>query len=121
MNGMQLFDMHSHILPGIDDGAKTVEDSLELLSCLKNQGVTNVCLTPHFYTNEISLEDFIAERAEKFEKFKTHIPNGMNIVLGTEVYVTKYLFNNENIKGINYGNSNYILTEFPYNATFSDN
>ena len=39
----------------------------------------------------------------------------------TEVYVTKYLFNNENIKGINYGNSNYILTEFPYNATFSDN
>lgn len=78
MNGMQLFDMHSHILPGIDDGAKTVEDSLELLSCLKNQGVTNVCLTPHFYTNEISLEDFIAERAEKFEKFKPHIPNGMN-------------------------------------------
>ena len=35
MNGMQLFDMHSHILPGIDDGAKTVEDSLELLSVLK--------------------------------------------------------------------------------------
>lgn len=121
MNGMQLFDMHSHILPGIDDGAKTIEDSLELLSCLKKQGVTNVCLTPHFYTNEISLEDFIAERAEKFEKFKPHIPNGMNIVLGTEVYVTKYLFNNENIKGINYGKSNYILTEFPYNATFSDN
>lgn len=121
MNGMQLFDMHSHILPGIDDGAKTIEDSLELLSCLKNQGVTNVCLTPHFYTNEISLEDFIAERAEKFEKFKPHIPNGMNIVLGTEVYVTKYLFNNENIKGINYGNSNYILTEFAYNSTFSGN
>lgn len=64
---MQLFDMHSHILPGIDDGAETVEDSLELLSCLEKQGVTNVCLTPHFYTNEISLEDFIAERAEKFE------------------------------------------------------
>ena len=41
----------------------------------------------HFYTNEISLEDFIAERAEKFEKFKPHIPNGVNIVLGTEVYL----------------------------------
>ena len=90
MNGMQLFDMHSHILPGIDDGAKTIEDSLELLSCLKKQGVTNVCLTPHFYTNEISLEDFIAERAEKFEKFKPHIPNGMNIVLGTEVSDNSY-------------------------------
>lgn len=66
--------MHSHILPGIDDGAKTVEDSLELLSCLKNQGVTNICLTPHFYTNEISLEDFIAERAEKFENSSRTFP-----------------------------------------------
>ena len=60
VNGMQLFDMHSHILPNIDDGAKTLEDSLKLLSCLEKQGVTNVCLTPHFYTNEISIEDFMA-------------------------------------------------------------
>ena len=43
-------------------------------------GSNEVCLTPHFYTNEISLEDFIAERAEKFEKFKPHIPDGVNIV-----------------------------------------
>ena len=84
MNGMQLFDMHSHILPGIDDGAKTVEDSLELLSCLKNQGVTNVCLTPHFYTNEISLEDFIAERAEKFKHLDSFYIIFCNCLIATE-------------------------------------
>ena len=55
---MQLYDMHSHILPGIDDGAPSVEKSLVILNELKKQGVTNVCLTPHFYTNEISAEDF---------------------------------------------------------------
>ena len=54
---MQLYDMHSHILPGIDDGAPSVEKSLVILNELKKQGVTNVCLTPHFYTNEISAED----------------------------------------------------------------
>ena len=45
---MQLYDMHSHILPAFDDGAKTVEDSLALIDCLKRQGVRNICLTPHF-------------------------------------------------------------------------
>ena len=44
---MQLYDMHSHILPGIDDGAPSVEKSLVILNELKKQGVTNVCLTPH--------------------------------------------------------------------------
>ena len=59
---MQLYDMHSHILPGIDDGAPSVEKSLVILNELKKQGVTNVCLTPHFYTNEISAEDFAAHK-----------------------------------------------------------
>ena len=35
---MQLFDVHSHILPAFDDGAKTIEDSLDLIACLKKQG-----------------------------------------------------------------------------------
>ena len=46
---MQLFDVHTHILPAFDDGAKTIEDSLELIACLKKQGICNICLTPHFY------------------------------------------------------------------------
>ena len=62
---MQLYDMHSHILPGIDDGAPSVEKSLVILNELKKQGITNVCLTPHFYTNEISAEDFAAKRQHK--------------------------------------------------------
>ncbi len=116
---MQLYDMHSHILPDFDDGAQTIEDSLSLLGCLEKQGVTNVCFTPHFYTNEMSLDDFISRRAEAFENFIPHKPSGVNIVLGAEVYVTRYLFNNADLSGLTYGNSKYILTEFAYNATFS--
>ncbi len=40
-------DFHSHILPGIDDGAKTVEDSMQLLRELEKQGVERVITTPH--------------------------------------------------------------------------
>ena len=117
---MQLYDMHSHILPAFDDGAATVKDSLALIECLKKQGIRNICLTPHFYTHEMSVEDFISSRKEAFERFRPHIPDDVNIVLGTEVYVTQYLFNSNDLSGLTYGKSKYILTEYGYNSTFND-
>lgn len=111
--------MHSHILPEFDDGARSVEESLRLIDCLRKQGITNICLTPHFYTNEQSLEDFVEKRKEAFEKFKPFIPDDINIVLGTEVYVTRYLFGNNDLSQLTYGNSRYILTEFAYDSRFS--
>ena len=59
---MNFYDMHSHILPGIDDGCKTVEESLTIINRHIKNGVKNICLTPHFYTNEESIEDFISRR-----------------------------------------------------------
>ena len=117
---MQLYDMHSHILPEFDDGAKSVEEALTLINVLKKQGVNNICLTPHFYTHEMSLEDFLESRNKAFEKFKPYIPEDVNIVLGTEVYVTRYLFGNNDLSKLTYGNSRYILTEFGYNSRFSE-
>ena len=40
-------DMHSHLLPGIDDGAKNIEDSLELISQLAAMGYKHLITTPH--------------------------------------------------------------------------
>ena len=40
-------DMHSHLIPGIDDGSKTMEESLELISRLKNFGLRKLITTPH--------------------------------------------------------------------------
>ena len=117
---MELYDMHSHILPGFDDGAKTVEESLTLIDSLRKQGVRNICLTPHFYTNELSLEDYLAERQEAFDAFAPFIPDDINVVLGCEVYITDYLFNNNDLSGITYGKSRYILTEFSYSTVFNE-
>ena len=41
-------DVHSHILFGIDDGSRTISESIELLKKLKSVGFNNVILTPHF-------------------------------------------------------------------------
>lgn len=40
-------DIHSHLLPGIDDGAKTFEDTLSLIKSLQSFGITQIITTPH--------------------------------------------------------------------------
>ena len=43
-----MIDFHSHILPGIDDGSKSVEMSLQMIEALSAQGVDTICATSHF-------------------------------------------------------------------------
>lgn len=44
-----MYDLHSHILPGIDDGAASVEESLALIKLAADQGVTHIVATPHIH------------------------------------------------------------------------
>lgn len=52
-------DMHSHFIPGIDDGAKTIEDSLTLLRAMKDMGYNTIITTPHvmidYYPNTTAI------------------------------------------------------------------
>ena len=52
-------DLHCHILPGIDDGARDVETSIALLSMEKEQGVDRIVFTPHFRCDDIGLDEFL--------------------------------------------------------------
>lgn len=114
-----LYDMHTHILPGIDDGAKSVEDSLTLINKLRRAGVSHICLTPHFYTHKESIKDFLARRNKAFAELSSYVSDDVTLYLGAEVYVTKYLFSNEDdLKSVCYSGTKYMLTEFPYSSTF---
>ena len=44
-----LTDMHCHVLPGVDDGCHTIEESLETLKAAASQGITTMIATPHFH------------------------------------------------------------------------
>lgn len=57
-------DLHTHILPGMDDGAHDADESLAMLRMERDQGVTAVVLTPHFYFERESVRHFL-ERREK--------------------------------------------------------
>lgn len=53
-----MIDFHTHILPGIDDGAKSLEESLSLLKMEQEQGVDTIVLTPHYFHERQSLMSF---------------------------------------------------------------
>ena len=86
-----MIDIHSHILFGVDDGAKTIEDSLALIEEMYNQGVKIFILTPHRRKN--MFEKSKQEIEENFKKLKQAVKEKYNdlirIYLGTEIYYTE--------------------------------
>lgn len=117
---MTYYDMHSHILPQLDDGSESLEMSLEIIERLRKQNVKNICFTPHYYSNEESISDFVSHRELSLKELSPHIPEDVNYCVGAEVYVTRYLFNNSDLSPLCYGNSDYILCEFSFGNDFGE-
>ena len=61
-------DLHSHILPQLDDGSDSVEMSLAMLYQMAEQGVDVVCATSHYYAKYNSIPAFCERRAEAMER-----------------------------------------------------
>lgn len=112
-----LIDFHSHILPGIDDGSASVEESIALLEMEAKQGVTHVVATPHFYAQHDSPENFLRRRAEAKalldEKLKKH-PGLPEISLGAEVYFFHGISDSELLPELTIDNKRFILIEMPF-------
>lgn len=108
-----MFDIHSHILPAVDDGAKNLEESIALLEIMKNQGITDVMATPHFYPYEHSLSDFKEITASAYKELLTAISDKdlPNVYLGCEILYFDGLAFSEEIEEFCLGGSKYILIE----------
>ena len=107
------FDIHSHILPDVDDGAKTLEESLELLKALKEQGVTAVLATPHFYPQEDNLIEFTQKCDKAFDLLNIEAQNKdlPIILMGSEMLYFKGISESTSLKELCLSNSNYLLLE----------
>lgn len=111
-----MIDLHSHILPGVDDGAQNLTDSLEMAQKAIDQGITHLMCTPHHnngkYNNPADkvIQGVIALQKELDQR-------GMNLTLleGQEVRLTEFLLTvikREEILFTDVTNT-YLLIEFP--------
>ncbi|MEO8090542.1 MAG: CpsB/CapC family capsule biosynthesis tyrosine phosphatase [Gemmatimonadales bacterium] len=108
-----MIDLHSHLLPGVDDGSRSVEQSVKVLFEMARQGVTDVCLTPHVRSARaeagpppVHLRAFEALRAQAPQMPRLH--RGAEVMLDRPLTRPVALARNLTVAG-----TRYILVEFP--------
>lgn len=113
-------DIHSHILPGIDDGSQSVEESLRLLRASAAQGVGTMVATPHFYARHNTPENFLAIRAAAREKLARAVERAKDanelprICCGAEVAYFSGLGSCEQLPQLCIEGTNVLLLEMPF-------
>lgn len=113
-----MIDIHTHVLPHIDDGSKSIHMSISMLRESYSQGVTALAATPHFYIKNDDIESFLSKRDQAFKALKKEISSYTDIphiYLGAEVYYFNGIGSYENIEKLTFNNTNYILLEMPFN------
>ncbi len=108
-----MVDIHSHILPCLDDGSRSVEESLELLRLMKKQGIDKVFATPHFYPQIHNFEEFTASVFESLNVLNDNIKfNSLpEIYLGSELLHFSGMGDSDSLTEFCFEGSSYLLLE----------
>lgn len=112
-----IIDFHSHILPGIDDGSRSVEMSMEMLRRSAQQGVRHMVATPHFYPRYDSPEHFLRKREEAELRLREAMAeeSGLpEISLGAEVYFFSGISDSDLVGTLTIEGKRCILIEMPH-------
>ncbi|MBE6981896.1 MAG: hypothetical protein E7437_06195 [Ruminococcaceae bacterium] len=116
-------DFHSHILPCVDDGSKSLEQSLEMLSVEREQGVSCVVATPHFYPQHDQMEAFLDRRARAWDTLKRELdqhPELPQVRLGAEVHYFRGISSCDDLRKLTVDGGEYVLIEMPHSSWTED-
>lgn len=109
-----MVDFHCHLLPKIDDGSSSVDESLKILEKLSEQTVELVVATPHFIANNESVESFLHRRQRAYEELSEKLYDGLpDIRLGAEVEFYEGISNLDGLNKLCIEGTNIILIEMP--------
>ena len=119
----KMIDIHNHLLYEVDDGAKSIEDSIKALKDLSLLGYDSVILTPHYITNT-RYNYSKQNNLKRLELLKEELKNNsvyINLYLGNEIYIDDKILNNLN-KGLisSLNDSKYLLIELPMSGKYDD-
>ena len=115
-----MIDIHTHILPHLDDGAKDSTVSLALLQMQQRQGVKTVVFTPHFYGKQYSPEHFLIKRNNAYAHMRKKFPQGMEFRLGAEVHFTGInVLEYADLCSLAIEGTKYLLMELPFTTKWT--
>jgi protein-tyrosine phosphatase len=105
-----MIDLHTHLLPNIDDGAASYEEAMQLAELLREQGVETALCTPHFDPSQITINDFTAKRAASLTLMKA--PK-IRLIPGSETLLHDFLFYYTDLSPLCVEHTKYLLLELP--------
>ena len=113
-----MIDIHSHIIPNVDDGSKSIDETVKLIKEAVDAGFTDVILTSHYIPQgyETDAKELTIWR-EKLQDAITKENISLNLHTGMEVYITEEIVDSlEQGKLLTLANSKYLLIELPLNT-----
>lgn len=110
-----MIDLHTHILPGLDDGAGTIEESLELARAAHATGIETIVATPHIREDYPFDPSEIGVRARELQRALRDADIPVRVVEGAEVAITRVPdLDDETLSTMCLGDGPYMLVESPY-------
>lgn len=111
-----MIDIHTHILPGVDDGSQSVEETVKMFEMLLGQGVDTVVATPHMYLDEDEIDSFLKRRDEAALKIQGCVEREERpaLALGAEVQFIPELCAMDDVEKLCISGTRYILVEMPF-------
>ncbi len=113
-----MVDIHSHILPGIDDGARVIEESLDMLRIASENQTDKLVLTPHMFNPRIGLVEYEKVKSS-FDSLKLLAADEgikIQLYLGCEIFCSDWFFEEIGKKEFfTLNNTDYLLLEFDFN------
>lgn len=109
-----IIDFHSHILPGIDDGSVSLEESLSMLRMEREQGVTHVVATPHFYAGHNGVDEFFDRRDRAEEQLRNAMeqyPDLPQICIGAEVFYFRGISSSDLLRKLTIRGTSCVMIE----------
>ena len=115
-----MLDFHNHMIPGVDDGSSSIEESLAALRKMAEQGITHVITTPHFRASTLNRPDEFTGRMneidEAWEKLQSAVSESMlplRLDRGVEMALDEPIVSSTDER-LRLAGSRFMLVEFPY-------
>lgn len=113
-----MFDLHSHILPGLDDGAKTLEESMAMLHAAASDGIKGMAATPHAKdVREAGALPRVREHVDTLNRLAKDAGLNLKVYVGMENHLTADL--PELLaagKAFSYNGGPFVLVELPFDS-----
>ena len=114
-----MIDVHSHLIPNVDDGSKSISETINLIKEAYEVGFSDIILTPHYMMNYYEADrEEIDLWKQKLQEILDEEGIGVKLHLGMEVYIIDDLIEHiKQNKVITLANSKYLLMELPLNTS----